>query len=77
MSEKKSRAKYQPGAQIVSLDELMKQRLVYFYGRIWNMAWFQNNQLGWVAHQVYHGHVRYAVKKSDLSVAVNKDIRVI
>lgn len=73
VNEKKSRAKYQPGAQIVRLDELMKQRLVYFFDKIWNMAWFQNNQIGWVAHQVYHGYVRYAVRKEDLTVARKED----
>lgn len=68
---KKSRSKYQPGAQIISVDELMKQDLVYMHGRIWNMAWLINLQVGWIARQVYHGHVRYAIRKSDLSVAVH------
>ena len=68
----KSRSKYQPGAQIVSLDELMRQDLVYIYSRIWNMSWLKNLQIGWICYQVYHGHVRYAVRKSDLSVAVRK-----
>lgn len=53
---------YRPGDKITSLDELMKQELVYFNHKITNKGWFQNWQIGWANHYMQRGFVRKTIK---------------
>lgn len=61
---KKVRFKYRQGDRITSLDDMMKQELVYFHGKIYHKGWFQNWSLRMAANLVgANGMIFYAVKE--------------
>ncbi len=60
-----SKRKYRPGQPIRTLDELVKQDLIYFFGRIMPRGWFLNWQLRLTTDYLNSGWIRSAVKIED------------
>ena len=58
--------KYKQGEVIHSFDELMEQKMIYFYGKIYNYGWFQAWQIGWIKRWLEKGMIFKVVKKGDL-----------
>lgn len=59
-------SKYIKGEPITSLDELMKQEFVYFGGKVVNVGWFQNWQIGWTNRYLKYYGVFEAINLQDL-----------
>lgn len=59
-------SKYIKGEPITSLDELMKQEFVYFGGKVVNVGWFQNWQIGWVNRYLRYYRVFEAINLENL-----------
>ena len=60
----KSRRKYRKGGHILSLDDLMKQDLIYFCDKIYHRGWFKNWKLLMVANLIGEkGLLFYVVKE--------------
>ena len=58
--------KYSKGELITSIDELMKQDVVYIKDRVMNRGWFQNWQLRFIFVMVHDRKIVYkAIKKGD------------
>lgn len=60
-----SKRKYRPGPPISTLDELVKQDFIYFFGRIMPHGWFMNWQLRLTTDYLNNGLIRSAVKIED------------
>lgn len=59
MNEKK----YRRGGHILSLDELAKQKFVYFRHKIYHEGWFGSWQLRFIKRNIgENGHIYYAEK---------------
>ncbi len=54
--------KYEMGEQITSLDELAKQELIYIWGEIKNVAWWQNYNFSVLNRWCQMGGIRKAIK---------------
>ena len=59
-------SKYIKGEPITSLDELMKQEFVYFGGKVVNVGWFQNWQIGMVNRYLKYNGVFEAINLENL-----------
>lgn len=59
---RKRKPKYVQGAVITSLDELMKQKAVFFNGKVTVNGWFQNWQLIWAKKRVESGQLFKAIE---------------
>jgi hypothetical protein len=57
--------KYEMGETITSLDELATQELVYIWGEIKNVAWWQNYNFSILKKWCEMGGMRKAVKKEN------------
>ena len=56
-------SKYRRGGHILSLDELAKQKLVYFQHKIYHEGWFGSWQLRFIKRNIgENGHIYYAEK---------------
>lgn len=55
--------KYKQGEVIHSFDELMKQDMIYFYGKIYHYGWFSGWQAGWLQRWLDNGMIYKAIKK--------------
>lgn len=67
------RRKYRRGGHITSIDELMKQDLVYFFDRIYSKGWFQNWNLHWAERYIgENGMLYYAVKEGEDGTAESR-----
>ncbi len=54
--------KYRKGSRILSLDELVKQEVVYFYDKITHRGWFLSWQFRLAQKYVERGCLYYAEK---------------
>lgn len=63
---RKSRAKYQKGDKITSLDELMAQELVYCFDKITPYGWFQAWQMRLASQYIRMGALFKAVRKEKM-----------
>ena len=61
--------KYQKGAQITSLDELVNQDFIYARDHLTHTGWFMNWQLGFAKRFIGYGWLFYAVKRKENSDA--------
>lgn len=59
-------SKYIKGEPIKSLDELVKQEFVYFGGKVVNIGWFQNWQIGMADLYIKYGYIYEAINLEDL-----------
>lgn len=55
--------KYTQGDIIKTLDELLKQDIVFLGGRTRNKAWIYSQQIHWLKGRIDSGAFKYAIKK--------------
>lgn len=55
--------KYRKGEKISSLDELTKQKFIYFYDKITHVEWFTSWSLRLATHYIRQGVLFYAEKE--------------
>lgn len=60
----RSRAKYQKGERITSLDELMAQNFIYCFDKITHHGWFQSWHMGLADQYIKRGVLFKAVMKN-------------
>ena len=58
--------KYQKGKQITSLDELAKQKFVYFFDKITHNGWFMSWQFRMAQSFLHRGNLYYALPNENM-----------
>lgn len=68
----KSRAKYQKGERITSLDELMAQNFIYCFDKITHHGWFQSWNMRLADQYIKRGVLFKAVRKEECDVPLGE-----
>ena len=58
--------KYKKGDQIKSLDELEKQKFIYFFDKITHRGWFRSWQIRSALQYIQRGCLYYAIKVDEI-----------
>lgn len=56
---------YVQGAEIKSLDELAKQKFIFYNGELYNKNWVKNWQIGWCLAKIRWEGIYYAIRRED------------
>ena len=57
--------KYEKGAKITSLDELVKQDFVYWNDKIWHHGWYLSCQFRMIYWGMLNGRIHYAIRREE------------